>query len=184
MFRFARDVIFGSVASDPGRQMAQRRISRAVIGAAAVRIHERSVIMNRFAVVAGFAIAAALPLGATADDQHVVAQSDSITWGAGPPALPKGAQIAVLFGDPAKVPAHMHPNDENVTVLSGTLHIGTGDKLDETKGEALGAGGYLHMPKGMHHYAWFSEDTIIQLNGVGPTGITYLNPADDPRKTN
>ena len=155
--------------------------------------------MNRFAVIAGLAIAAALPLGATADDQHVVAQADSITWGIGPPALPKGAQMAVLFGDPAKegqfvyrmkfpagykVPAHMHPNDENVTVLSGTAHLGMGDKLDETKGEALGAGGYLHMPKGTHHYAWFSEDTIIQLNGIGPTGITYINPADDPRKTN
>jgi quercetin dioxygenase-like cupin family protein len=156
-------------------------------------------MMYKFTVVAGLAIAALLPLGATADEQHAVARADSIEWAAAPPALPKGAQIAVLFGDPAKdgqfvyrlkvpagykVPAHMHPNDENVTVLSGTLHIGTGDKLDETKGEALEAGGYVHMPQGMHHYAWFSQDTIIQLNGVGPTGVTYVNPADDPRKTN
>ena len=107
--------------------------------------------------------------------------------------------MAVLFGDPTKegqfayrvkfpagykVPAHMHPNDENVTVLSGTANIGTGDKLDEKKGEAIKAGGFLHMPKGMPHYAWFTEETIIQSNGVVPTGITYINPADDPRKTN
>ena len=57
-------------------------------------------------------------------------------------------------------------------------------ELDETKGEALKAGGFLHMPKGMPHYAWFTEETIIQSNGVGKTGITYVNPADDLRKTN
>ena len=155
--------------------------------------------MNRFVIVAGLAIAAAVPLGVAADDQHIAVSADGLKWGPASPALPKGAQMAVLFGDPTKegqfayrikfpagykVPAHMHPNDENVTVLSGTANIGTGDKLDETRGEALKAGSFLHMPKGMHHYAWFTEETIIQSNGVGPAGITYINPADDPRKTN
>jgi len=155
--------------------------------------------MKKFAMVAGLAIAAALPLGATADDQHIVVPADGLKWGPASPALPKGAQMAVLFGDPTKegqfayrlkfpagykVAAHMHPNDENVTVISGTFNIGTGDKLDETKGEALKPGGFLHMPKGTHHYAWFTEETITQSNGVGPVGITYINPADDPRKTN
>ena len=78
----------------------------------------------------------------------------------------------------------MHPIDENVTVMSGSVHIGMGDKLDTSKGEELGTGGYLHMPKGMHHYAWTTEETVLQNNGVGPAGITYINPADDPRKTN
>jgi quercetin dioxygenase-like cupin family protein len=134
-----------------------------------------------------------------ADDQHIVVQADSLKWAAGPPTLPKGAQMAILYGDPAKegpyvyrvkfpagskVPAHMHPNDENVTVISGTVHIGTGDKLDEQKGEAVKAGGYFHMPKGMHHYGWTTEETVIQANGIGPAGIAYVNPADDPRKTN
>ena len=119
---------------------------------------------------------------------------DQIPWS---PPSPAGAQNAVLAGDPTKegqfvyrlklpagykVPPHMHPNDENVTVLSGTAHVGTGDKLDEQRGDILTAGGYLHMPKGMHHYAWFTDETIIQLNGVGPTGSEYINPADDPRK--
>jgi len=40
------------------------------------------------------------------------------------------------------------------------------------------------MPQGMHHYAWTTVETVIQNNGIGPTGITYINPADDPRKTN
>src|ERR1700731_870128 len=82
-----------------------------------------------------------------------------------------------------KVAAHMHPNDYDVTVLSGTMYLGMGDKFDPARGEGLNAGGYLHLPKGMHHYEWSNEDTVIQLSGVGPVGMTYLNPADDPRKT-
>jgi quercetin dioxygenase-like cupin family protein len=108
-----------------------------------------------------------------------------LKWVAAPPAFPKGAQIAIVSGDPAKeglyvvrlkvpagykVPAHVHPNDENVTVLSGTFNIGMGDKLDETKGTALKAGGFAQAPKGMQHYAWFTEDTIIQVHGMGAPG--------------
>ena len=78
--------------------------------------------------------------------------------------------------------AHTHPNDENVTVLSGSFNIGTGDKLDMTKGEAVKAGGYSFVAKGMTHYAWFTEETVLQLHGIGPQGITYVNSADDPRK--
>jgi quercetin dioxygenase-like cupin family protein len=155
--------------------------------------------MTRIGLSLGLAIAALLPLGAMAADQHTVVQGDAIQWKPAPPAYPKGAQMVVLYGDPTKegpfalrmkfpagykVPAHMHPADENVTVLSGTAHVGMGDKLDEKKADAIKAGGVLLMPKGMHHYAWFSEETVIQGNGVGPTGITYINEKDDPRKTN
>jgi quercetin dioxygenase-like cupin family protein len=154
--------------------------------------------MNRLGLIAGLAIAVLLPAAVIADDQHVFAQPDSLKWTAAPPVLPKGAQIAVLYGDadksepfafrlkfPAgyKVAAHMHPNDYDVTVLSGTMYLGMGDKFDPARGEGLNAGGYLHLPKGMHHYEWSNEDTVIQLSGVGPVGMTYLNPADDPRKT-
>jgi hypothetical protein len=76
----------------------------------------------------------------------------------------------------------MHPNDENVTVISGTFNIAMGDKFDDAKGPALKAGGFAIAPKGMAHYAWFPEETIIQIHGLGPSGITYVNPADDPRK--
>jgi hypothetical protein len=59
-----------------------------------------------------------------------------------------------------------------------------GDKLDENKGDAVKAGGFALAQKGMQHYAWFAEDTIIQIHGMGPQGIIYVNPADDPRKSN
>lgn len=140
------------------------------------------------ALLPGYAVAS--------DDHHATIQGDALKWTA-PAAYGAGAQFAVVKGDPTKegfyvvrlkvpagfkIPAHTHPNDENVTVLSGTFHIGTGDKLDDRKGVAIKAGGYSYVAKGMTHYAWFSEDTVIQLHGMGPQGITYVNPADDPRK--
>jgi anti-sigma factor ChrR (cupin superfamily) len=83
-----------------------------------------------------------------------------------------------------KVPPHTHPNDENVTVISGTFNIGMGGTFDEKNGQALKVGGFVHMPKGMQHFAWSTDETIIQLHGMGPQGIIYVNPADDPRKSN
>ncbi len=81
-----------------------------------------------------------------------------------------------------KVAPHTHPNDENVTVISGTFHIGIGDTVDESKGQAVKPGGFLQVPKGVQHFAWASQDTVIQLHGVGPGGLAYVNAADDPRK--
>ena len=57
-------------------------------------------------------------------------------------------------------------------------------KFDGAKLQALRAGGFVQVPSGMEHYVLISEDTLIQLHGVGPTGITYVNPGDDPRKSN
>src|SRR6266567_423391 len=155
--------------------------------------------MIRIGLTLGFALVALAPLSAMAQDQATIAQGSAFKFTAAPPMLPKGAQVAVLYGDPGKegplvvrlkfpsgykIPAHMHPSDENVTVISGTLNFGMGDKLDPKKGEALKPGGYIHMPKGMHHYGWAAQETIVQVNGNGPFTVTYINAADDPRKTN
>jgi quercetin dioxygenase-like cupin family protein len=133
---------------------------------------------------------------AVAQDHHATVQPDHLKWSA-PAVYGPGAQLAVIKGDPSKegqyivrlkvpagfkIDAHTHPNDENVTVLSGSFNIGTGDKLDQTKGMSIKAGGYSYVAKGMAHYAWFTEDTVLQLHGTGPQGVTYINPADDPRK--
>jgi quercetin dioxygenase-like cupin family protein len=136
------------------------------------------------------------PLYTLAQDHHATVESDGLKWSA-PAVYAPGAQVAVVRGDPSKegmyvvrlkvpagfkIQAHTHPNDENVTVLSGSFNVGTGDKLDESKGTAIKANGYSFVPKGMAHYAWFTEDTVLQLHGLGPQGVTYVNPADDPRK--
>jgi quercetin dioxygenase-like cupin family protein len=153
--------------------------------------------MNCIALLTGV-FSLCLPLIATAGEHHTVVSPEQLTWSA-PAALAKGAEMAVVNGDPSKegpyvvrlkVPAgfkimpHTHPNTENVTVISGQFNIGTGDKFDETKVEAVKAGGYALVPKGMPHYVMINEDTLIQFHGTGPTAIDYLNPADDPRKSN
>ncbi len=130
--------------------------------------------------------------------QHSMTSTPAdLKWAAGPAALPAGAQVSVLLGDPGKeglyvirlkfpagykIPAHTHPNDEHVTVISGAFHFGLGSKLDQAKATRLGPGGFAHAAKGMQHYAWASEETIVQVHGQGPQGITYVDPADDPRK--
>src|SRR5262249_48238763 len=131
------------------------------------------------------------------DKDHVVVTPDKIKWGPAPPALPPGAEVAALVGDPAKkgpytirakfpdgykVPPHWHPHAENVTVIKVDMHIGRGDKFDREATEGRPAGSYMRMPKGMHHFAWFKGETIIQFHGEGPFQINYVNAADDPRK--
>lgn len=130
--------------------------------------------------------------------QHTATTADELKWGPAPPSLPPGAELAVLSGDPSKagqpftmrakfpdgykVPPHWHPTDENVTVIQGTINIGMGDKFDESQAKALTAGSYAVMPKRMHHFAFARGETIIQIHGTGPFAITYVNPADDPRR--
>jgi quercetin dioxygenase-like cupin family protein len=81
-----------------------------------------------------------------------------------------------------KVPAHHHPTDEFVTVISGDFRVGLGDKLDVDKGQSLKAGAFAEMPAGMNHYAGTTEETVVQIAEPGPFAITYANPADDPSK--
>jgi quercetin dioxygenase-like cupin family protein len=86
------------------------------------------------------------------------------------------------FADGAKFPAHWHPVDENVTVLSGTFMAGMGDAYDESKMMTLPPGSYVFMPRRMHHFAGAKGTTLVQVHGVGPFKINYVNPADDPSK--
>ena len=129
---------------------------------------------------------------------HVVVTPDRLTWGPAPPGLPAGAQLAVLEGDPSKAGApfafraklpdgykvapHWHPTDERIIVLEGTLGMGTGEKFDPASGHELPTGSYSVMPKGMRHFVWAKGETVFQVSGMGPFEITYVNPADDPRK--
>jgi quercetin dioxygenase-like cupin family protein len=126
--------------------------------------------------------------------------AESLKWGPAPPVLPKGVQIAVLAGDPGKkgpfvvrlkipaglkIPAHQHPSAEAVTIISGDFRFGMGDKLDETKAEKLGSGGFVDLPANMNHYAFSGGgETIVQINSEGPFEIKYANPSDNPSKTN
>lgn len=128
---------------------------------------------------------------------HVMLTAGDLKWAAGPPSIPAGAQFVVMEGNPAnpgpftmrlklpngyKIPAHWHPADEHVTVIAGTFNMGMGDKLDLTKGRELPVGSFAVMPAQNNHFAYTKGEAIIQLHGIGPWGINYVNPADDPRK--
>jgi quercetin dioxygenase-like cupin family protein len=131
------------------------------------------------------------------DHKHVIVIPDKITWKANA-AVPAGTQSAILSGEPSKpgalyalrvklpdgykVPPHWHPVDENVTVLQGTLLVGTGEKFDASKLKEVPAGSFMVMPKETRHFARTKGETILQLNGIGPFEINYVNSADDPRK--
>ena len=123
--------------------------------------------------------------------------ASDLKWGPAPPAFNAGAQMAVVDGDPskpgpfvirAKFPAgfkvmpHWHPTDENVTVISGTLTAGMGEKWDDGGMKTFTAGAFARMPKRTAHYVQAKEETIVQVHGTGPFTLTYVNPNDDPRK--
>jgi len=141
--------------------------------------------------------AAAKKPAAAAKPTHVIMSEGDIKWVDAPPTMPAGAKMAVLQGDPGKtgmftlrlkvpdgykVAAHWHPTAENVTVISGTFNLGTGDKLDETKTTAMTAGAFGSMPAKMHHFGWSKGETEVQVSGMGPFKLIYVNPADDPSK--
>jgi quercetin dioxygenase-like cupin family protein len=119
-----------------------------------------------------------------------------ITWGPAPAFLPPGAQIAVLEGDPTaagtftirlklpngyKIPPHTHPTVENVTVLSGTFRAGMGTAFDDAKLTDLGRDAFVSIPAEHAHYAMARGETVVQVHGLSPFVLTYVNPADATR---
>jgi quercetin dioxygenase-like cupin family protein len=127
---------------------------------------------------------------------HTALTPKDLQWTAGPGSIPAGAKMAMLQGDlknpglfalrlrlPAdyKIPPHFHPADEQVTVLAGTLYMGLGDKFDTSKAAALPRGSFSVVPAKSNHFAFTKEETVVQVHAIGPWGITYVNPADDPR---
>lgn len=128
--------------------------------------------------------------------QHVMTTAEQVKWGAAPASLPAGAQAAVLYGDPAKdglfvmrlkapdgynIPPHTHPGREIVTVISGTFNLGHDTSNDAAKVASLPAGSFFAFDPGMTHYAYAKGETVVQISTMGPWGISYVNPKDDPR---
>ena len=156
-----------------------------------MRVASYALTIGAVALSAGL-----LTASVQAMDEHKIVAPDDIQWGPAPPTLPPGAQAAVLYGNPAQdglfalrlrfpagyhVPPHTHPKPEVITVLSGNFKLGAGETAEPTKAQALGPGTLFAMPSGMAHYAYTDEETVVQLNSVGPFGISYVNPQDDPR---
>lgn len=112
-------------------------------------------------------------------------------------SMPPGAMVAVIEGSmseaapftvrlkvPAnyRIPAHRHPAAEHVTVISGTLYVVVGGSLDPKNALSLPAGSMIILEPNTPHFAWTREETVLQLHGTGPWGITYLDATEDPRR--
>lgn len=133
---------------------------------------------------------------ATTSARQIVNPSD-LKWVDSPPGLPPGAKMTVLDGDPGKkgsftvrlqapagyrIAPHTHPTAERITVISGTIRMGMGDKFDEAALREMGPGAFTAMPPGMKHFVWNTAESIVQIQSEGPFEIKYVNAADDPRR--
>jgi len=129
--------------------------------------------------------------------QHVMVEGKELKWGPPPPVFEQNAKFTVVSGDPGKaglyvvrldmppgykIAPHWHPTDEHVTVLSGSFALGMGDKFDQSKMKTLPQNGYALLPAEMRHYAMAKSRAVVQVHGMGPFQLTYVNPADDPSK--
>jgi quercetin dioxygenase-like cupin family protein len=142
------------------------------------------------------ALAAAQGTPSQGAPHAVIVLPDQADWKS-PPSLPSGAKLAVLEGNPAetgpftmrlslpngyRIPPHSHAGIEHVTVMKGTFRVGMGDKFDASALTTLPVGTFAALAPGTRHFAEAKGETLLQVHGVGPWSITYVNPADDPRK--
>jgi quercetin dioxygenase-like cupin family protein len=156
--------------------------------------------MRKLFIVALSVIAVSALAGVAQESKpHILLPAARVKWGPAPPSVPKGVQLAVVSGNPAaagpfvirlKIPAgqkiapHWHPTDEHVTVISGTVAFGMGEKFDQAALKNLSAGGFALMPAEMRHFAMAKTAVILQVHGTGPFVLNYVNPSDDPSKVN
>lgn len=127
----------------------------------------------------------------------VITPAANVKWTDAPPFLNPGAKMAVLVGDPSKpepftvrlqmpdgykIAPHTHPTDEHVTVLSGTFRAAMGKAWDDKALGDFAPGSYANMAADMPHFAQAKGVTVVQVHGVGPFVVNYINPGDDPSK--
>lgn len=139
------------------------------------------------------------PISMAAAEQMVLLPNPGAAqWGPAPPTLPKGAKLEVLVGDPSKpglfviriwapphsmVAPHTHNTAEMLTIISGEMYHELGRKLDKNAGVPVKAGGFVYLPAHTAHSTWTGDETtVVQVSGIGPFGINYINAADDPSK--
>ena len=154
----------------------------------------KKISMGRILVVllgiAALAMAAPSQEKKEGMEAHKVVHFGDLKW----TPIFKGAELAPVSGDPnaegapfvvrfrcadgTKIPAHWHPTDENATVLKGTFQVGIGEAFDESKLQTMNVGNFMMMPKEVRHFGSCKGDTIVQLHGVGPFKVNWVNPSE------
>lgn len=153
-------------------------------------------ISLRRALLVSVGVAVVLTLASFAQEKkdaaggHGIVNSADLKW----TPIIAGWELTVVSGDPdkegepfvirlhgkdgAKVPAHWHPTDENVTTLKGIFLVGLGEKYDEAQLQPMGVGSFAMMPKEMRHFGRAKGDTVVQVHGTGPFKVNWVNPAE------
>jgi quercetin dioxygenase-like cupin family protein len=142
-------------------------------------------------------MAATLGVGTTASAQEEIqVRPEQRRW-VPFPVFGSGSQMAILRGSPQKpglfvihvrfpaqsrLPAHTHPIEHVVTVLSGTYYVGMGDKEAAGRLREFPSGSVYNVPANAPHFAETKDEVTLQIIGIGPTATQYINPAEDPRK--
>ena len=114
------------------------------------------------------------------------------------PAFPPSVRLAVIVGQPSepapyvirvktphdvKLMPHRDPEDRIYTVMSGVFYIGLGEQFDGDKVVAYPPGSVIVLPGNTWHFHWAkSGEYVTQITAIGPLGLEYLDPADDPRE--
>jgi hypothetical protein len=152
--------------------------------------------MHKLILVSAAALIVASPLAAKTKPAAAKAPAE-LKWGPAPPALPAGAEIAVVKGDPMKagpftvhlkmpanyaVPPHWHPTDEKVTLVSGKLGYGMSDRIERLNAKPLAQGESVTMKAKEHHWVMTADGAEVEVSAMGPFVITYVDPNADPRK--
>jgi mannose-6-phosphate isomerase-like protein (cupin superfamily) len=137
----------------------------------------------------------ATPAGKKPAAGHVVVTPDQLAW---KPLIP-GVELAVVSGDPDRkgglyvirirakgevvVPPHWHVTDEHVTVLEGSFWMAQGERFDASKLHELKVGAHSMVPAGVRHFGRHGAGNVIEVFGVAPFVVKFVNPEDDPSRT-
>ena len=182
---------------DMGCRRGMGRVSFGQFGANTLYTEERCMKKIRVGSVCVALISAAVLAAGVysqekkeSTDAHKIIHFGDLKW----TPIIKGCELAGVSGDPnaegapfvvrircadaAKIPAHWHPTDENVTVLKGTFLVGMGETFDESKLQTMNVGNFVSMPKEMRHYATCKGETIVQVHGAGPFKVNWVNPSE------
>lgn len=160
----------------------------------------KALILASLLLIATFGIGRSVAYASHQDAHDMITiNRSSIKWVDAPAYLPVGAKVSVLYGDPSKeemfimrlkLPAgykiapHTHSKQEFVTIISGKLRIGSGEKFDSMQLRTVGTSGLFVMPALHPHFAQAAMDTVIQVQAMGPFDFKYVNPTDNPEEQN
>ena|SRR5690242_3099204 len=155
-----------------------------------MKISFQGTLVLAAAVIAIAAAAAFAQEKKEATGGHGIVRTGDLKWA----PIIKGCELASVSGDMnadgtpfvlrlrcaagTKIPAHWHPTEENVTVLKGVFQVGMGEKFDASGLQTMNLGDFGSIPKEMRHFALSKTATVVQVNGMGPFKVNWVNPAD------